>query len=138
MRASPDLRMGIELILLPRKFYSCSRAGPVLEIPASRSPGVVLNTFENQRNSLADADAHGAERISALGSQEMVERRGHKTRAAGAQGVPESNRATVWVHMRRVVRDSQFAQRGQRLRSECFVQFHDVHLSERQTCFGEK
>src|SRR6266403_620610 len=99
MRASPDLRMGIELILLPRKFYFCSRAGPVLEIPASRSPGVVLNTFENQRNSLADADAHGAERISTVSPQKLIERGGYKARAAGAQGVPEGNRATVGIHV---------------------------------------
>src|SRR6266446_7411397 len=133
MRASPDLKMGIELILLPRKFYFCSRAGPVLEISASRSPGVVLNAFENQRNSLAHTDAHGAERIFSLCTHELIERRSRKTRAAGAQGVPESNRAAVRIHVRRVVRNSQFAQHGQRLRSECLIQFHDIHLSERQS-----
>src|SRR6266403_5520935 len=129
MRASPDLRMGIELILLPRKFYFCSRAGPVLEIPASRSPGVVLNTFENQRNSLADADAHGAERISALGSQELVERGGYKPRAAGTQGMPESNRAAVRIHVWRVVWDSQFAQHGQRDRKSTRLNSSHVESS---------
>src|SRR6267154_1552715 len=98
MRASPDLRIGIELILLPRR--------PRLEIRASRSPGVALDAFENESNSLAHADAHGAERISAVGSQELVERRGYKPRAAGAQGMPECNRTAVGVHVRRVVRNS--------------------------------
>src|SRR5712664_377796 len=76
---------------------------------------VMLNTFQNHGNSLAHTDAHGAERISAIGSQELIERGGYKPRAASTQGVPESNRTAVWVHARRVVRNSQFAQDSQRL-----------------------
>src|SRR6266550_466743 len=98
MRASPDLRMGIELILLPRR--------PRLEIRASRSPGVALDAFENQGNSLAHTDAHGAERKSAIGSQKLVERGGYKPRAGSTQGVPKSDRTTVRIHVRRVARNS--------------------------------
>src|SRR6266566_4814349 len=101
MRASPDLRMGIEIVPSPAGI-----------LPA------MLDALQNHGNSLADTDAHGAERIFAVCTQELVERGGNKPRAAGAQGVPESNRTTVRIHVRSVVRDSQFAQHGQRLRRE--------------------
>src|SRR5258708_27477562 len=37
----------------------------------------MLNAFENQSNSLADTDAHGAQRMSAIGPQKLIERSGH-------------------------------------------------------------
>src|SRR5260370_42665831 len=97
MRASPDLRMGIEIVPSPAEI-----------LPRQ----AMLDALQNQGNSLADTDAHGAERIFAVCAQELVERGGNKPRAAGAQGVPESNCTTVRIHVRRVVRDSQFTQHG--------------------------
>src|SRR5882762_630720 len=106
--------MGIELILLPQEFCPGSRRPLgrqwiLLEAPAE------LHAFQNQGNSLAYTNAHGAERISAIGSQELVERGGYEPRAAGTQWVPESNRTAVRVDVRRVVRNYQFAQDSQRL-----------------------
>src|SRR5258708_1230116 len=100
MRASPDLRMGIEIFPSP---------------PEILPRQAMLDALQNQGNSLADTDAHGAERIFAVCAQELVERGGNKPRAAGTQGVPESNRATVRIHVLGVVWDSQFPQHGQRL-----------------------
>src|SRR5882762_5589259 len=75
----------------------------------------MLDAFENKGNSLAHTDAHGAERISAVGSQKLIEGRGYEPRAAGTQGVAESNGTTVWIHVRCVVWNSQFTQDSQRL-----------------------
>ena len=94
----------MEIILLPWKVFRSSRRGQIM-----------LDAFQNQGNSLAHTDAHGAERISAIGSQELVERGGYEPRAAGTQRVPESNRTAVRVDVRRVVRNSQFPQDSQRL-----------------------
>src|SRR5229473_710329 len=136
MWASPDSRMGIELILLPRELSSAHALAGYGKFGFTE-PGVALDAFQNESNSLAHADAHGAERVSTVSPQKLVERGGYKPRAAGTQGVSEGNRATVRIYVRRVVWNSQFAQHRQRLRSECFIQFHDIHLSERQSCFGE-
>ena len=75
----------------------------------------MLDAFENERNSLAHTDAHGAERRFSIRSQKLIERGGYKTRAAGTQGMAESNRTTVGIHVRRVVWNSEFAQHRQRL-----------------------
>src|SRR5260370_30981947 len=97
MRASPDLRMGIEIVPSPAEI-----------LPRQ----AMLDALQNQGNSLADTDAHGAERIFAVCAPELVERGGNKPRAAGAQGAPESNRTTVRTHVPAAVRDSHFAQHG--------------------------
>src|ERR1700732_322082 len=55
----------------------------------------MLDAFENQGNSLAYTDAHGAESVFSICPYELVERGGNKSRAAGAQRVAESNRTTV-------------------------------------------
>src|SRR6267143_2566263 len=113
--------MGIELILLPQEFWPDSRRQLgrqhicALKKWNFLEAQALLYAFQNHGNSLAHTDAHGAERISAIGSQELVERGGYKPRAAGTQRVPESNRTAVRVHARRVVRNSQFAQDSQRL-----------------------
>src|SRR6267143_5027914 len=118
MRESPESRMGIELTL-PVK-------GIILR----------LDTFQNQGNSLAYADAHGAQRVFSLCAQELVERRGDKARAAGSQRMTDGDGTAIWIHVRRVVWNSQFAQDSQCLRCEGFVQLDHVHLRQRQTGFG--
>src|SRR5260370_36003872 len=70
----------------------------------------ILDAFENQGNSLAHTDAHGAEGISTIGSQELIDRCGYKPRATGAQRVAESNRTAVRIPVRRVVRTYQLPQ----------------------------
>src|SRR5713226_2958319 len=99
MRASPDLRTGIELIFLPRKFCRTSQRSQTM-----------LDAFQNESNSLAHADAHGAESIFAIGAQELIERRGHQPRAAGAERVTDGNRATVGIYVRGVVWNFQIVQ----------------------------
>src|SRR5260370_34815826 len=70
----------------------------------------LLDAFENQGNSLAHTDAHGAERISTIRSQKLIERCGYKPRATGAQRVPERNRTAVRIHVLGVVWNSPSAQ----------------------------
>src|SRR6266852_1052160 len=97
----------------------------------------MLDAFQNQGDSLAHTDAHGAQRIFSLCAHKLVERGGYKPCSAGTEGVSYGDRTAVWIYVRRVVWNSQFAQDGQRLRGEGFVQFDDVHLPERQTRFGQ-
>src|SRR5260370_37354045 len=80
-----------------------------------REAQAILDAFQNEGNSLAHTDARGAERVSTIGSQELIERRGYRPRAAGTQGMPESNRTTVRIHLRHVAGNSQLAQDSQRL-----------------------
>jgi len=108
----------MEIILLPWKVFRSSRRGQIM-----------LDAFQNQGNSLAYTDTHGAERVFAFCAQELVERCGYKTSAAGAQRVADGDRATVWIDVRGVVWNSQFAQDRKGLRSEGFIQFDDVHLA---------
>lgn len=80
-----------------------------------RDAEAMLDAFENQGNPLAHADAHGTQRISAIGLQKLIESRAYKPRAAGTQRVAESNRTAIRVHVRCVVGNFQFAQHSQRL-----------------------
>ncbi|ENN88597.1 hypothetical protein RHSP_64717 [Rhizobium freirei PRF 81] len=48
--------------------------------------------------------------------------------------MPHGDGAAVRVHMRRVVRQAEVAQRGERLRSEGFVQLDEIHLADRKPC----
>src|SRR6266481_9124505 len=111
MRASPDLRTGI-LSISPAGILPRRAAKPGVETVAFPAK---LDAFQNQGNSLTHTDAHGAKRISAVGAQELIERRGYQPRAASAQRVPDSNRTTVGIDVRRVVWNFQLAQHCQRL-----------------------
>src|SRR5260370_5184958 len=112
MRASPDLRTGILSISLPQEFYRSALRNQIVEtggFPAK------LDAFQNQGNSLTHTDAHGAEGIFAISTQELIERRGHQPRAASTERVTDGNRATVGIDVRRVVRNFKLAQHCQRL-----------------------
>src|SRR5580692_10765395 len=80
-----------------------------------------LNAFKEDGDALAYADAHGAEGVFSGGAQELVHRSGDEARAAGAEGVAESNCATVGIYVGRVVGHAEFAENGEGLRGEGFV-----------------
>ena len=97
----------------------------VLERPSSLAREICafggLNAFEEDGDALAYADAHGAEGVFSGGAQELVHRSGDEARAAGAEGVAESNCATVGIYVGRVVGHAEFAENGEGLRGEGFV-----------------
>src|SRR4051794_39666501 len=62
-----------------------------------------LHPFERQRDSLADADAHGRERELAAAPPELL-RGGQREASAGhSERVAERDCAAVGVHLRRIV-----------------------------------
>src|SRR5260370_41096366 len=106
MRASPDSRTGILSISLPQEFYRSALRNQIVEtggFPAK------LNSFQNQGNSLTHTDAHGAERIFAISTQALIERRGHQPRPASTEKATDANRATGWINARSGVRNFKLA-----------------------------
>ena len=91
------------------------------------------DALDDHRNALADADAHGAQSITAASALQLVHRSSNQARAAHAEWVAECNRATILVDARVVVGDAKFTQHRDALRGERFIEFDDIHLSHGQT-----
>ena len=67
----------------------------------------LLCALQDQGDALANADAHGAERVTSVGACELARGRGGEPRAARAERMPERDRAAVRVDVRRIVGDTE-------------------------------
>src|SRR4051794_20949513 len=67
----------------------------------------ILHPFERERDSLADADAHGGEAKPAAGSLKLLGRGQREPRPRHAERVAERDRAAIGVHPRIVIGDPQ-------------------------------
>ena len=65
-----------------------------------------LHALQNHRDPLAHADAHGAQRVAALGAMQLVHRGCYQASSAGAQRMSQRNCAAVGIHLRRIVRQA--------------------------------
>src|ERR1700761_4807078 len=75
-----------------------------------------LDALDDECNSLADADAHGAKRVFLAGASELVCRGGDEPRAARAERMADRDRTAVRIHVRGVIFQSKPAHHRQRLR----------------------
>src|SRR5690242_17559885 len=91
-----------------------------------------LHPFERERDSLADADAHGRERQLAAGALELLGCGEREARAGHSERVAERDRSAVGVHLRRVVREAELAEDREPLRGERFVELDDVEVGDLQ------
>src|SRR3982751_1454073 len=66
---------------------------------ARRCAGDPLDALDDERDALAHADAHRAQRVAALGALQLVHRGGAQARAAGAGPMPMMRGATPAVAM---------------------------------------
>ena len=62
-----------------------------------------LNPLNHHRNALPHANAHGAQRVAAPGSMQLVDGGGDQPRTGCAQRVAQRNRAAVGIDARVVV-----------------------------------
>src|SRR5581483_5825447 len=88
------------------------------------------DTLHHERDALPYADAHRAQRVAPAGALEVQQRRGREARTGGAQRMAQRDRAAIRIHVRRIVRNPQHAQHGERLRGERLVELDDVHLPD--------
>src|SRR5664279_4400847 len=87
----------------------------------SRCPVVGSNLFDDGRNALAAADAHGGDAVLSTVGFEAAEQGGEDAGAAGAQRVPDGDGTAPGVHLGGVV--AAGADHSKALRGEGFVQF---------------
>jgi hypothetical protein len=90
------------------------------------------DAFDDDGDALADADTHGAKRITPAGSDQLIGCGRNQTRPRHPQRMAERNGATVRVYACVVIRQAQIAQDCQRLRGKGLVQFNDIHLFQRK------
>src|SRR5215470_8228225 len=95
------------------------------------------DAFEDDGDALADADAHGAKGVAAVGTEELIERGCDEAGAAGSERMAYGDGAAVGIHMRSVIGDAEIAQDGESLRSESLVELDDVHLRKLEASFSE-
>src|SRR3954454_20735387 len=74
-----------------------------------------LHPFESERDSLADADAHGGERELAAAALKLLRRGQCEACARHAERVAERDRAAVGVHVGSIVGKAELPQDGERL-----------------------
>src|SRR6218665_1211030 len=73
------------------------------------------DAFDDQGDALADADAHGAQRIAAAAAMQLVDGGGDQPRTAGAERMAQGNGAPVRIDARIVVGQAKVAHDGQSL-----------------------
>jgi hypothetical protein len=90
----------------------------------------VSHPFENDRDALADADAHRRQRVASTGRVQSIHAGRGQAGAAGAERMTEGDRTALRVDALVVVAQPEFAQDGKSLGSEGLIQFDDVDLFE--------
>src|SRR5262245_36711226 len=92
----------------------------------TRAPGArcfgsrcLVNAFDNSGDTLPHADAHGREAVATAAFFHFVNERRHDSCAAAAEGVTESNGATVNVQFRGI--DAELSNASNHLGSKGFV-----------------
>ena len=80
---------------------------------------VLVQSFDDDRDALADADAHGAQGVAGpfadpVAALQFVQCRGHQPGAAHAQRMAQGNGTAIGVDVGGVVRESQFTENGHR------------------------
>src|SRR5208337_924057 len=101
--------------------------GPAISQHRHHSP-VSSDAFQNHGDALANADAHGAEGITPLGAQQLIERSDHEAPTAGAEWMAYGDGSAIGVDVRGIVGEAEFAKDRESLGGEGFVQFDHVHL----------
>ena len=81
----------------------------------------IIHPSERERDSLADADAHGRKRQLSAGPLKLLGGGERQAGARHAERMAERDRATVGVHSGIVVGDAELAQDGEALGRESLV-----------------
>ena len=90
------------------------------------------NALKHHGDALPHADAHGAKRVAAAASGELISGRGGEPRPRCAKRVAERDGSAIRIDARIVIADPECSRHGQRLRSKRFIQFDDIYLLETQ------
>src|SRR5260370_37604057 len=83
------------------------------ESDTSSVVGFTLDSFQNNGDSLPDADAHGAPRVASARSTQLMYHSRDQPCAPRTQWMTDGDCATVWVHVRGVVRYTEMARHGE-------------------------
>src|SRR5208283_1954687 len=70
------------------------------------------DAFENYGNPLANADAHGAKRVTSFSAQQLIERGGHQAPSARAKRMSDGDGAAIGIDVRGIVRQAKLAKNG--------------------------
>src|SRR5437763_6667076 len=92
----------------------------------------ILHPFERERDSLADADAHGGERALAAGSLQLLGGGKNEARPGHAERMAERDRTAVGVHVWRIIGEAELAEHGERLCGEGVGQLDHVEVADLQ------
>src|SRR5699024_1120121 len=89
------------------------------------------HAFEDGRDALAAADAHGLEAVAGLAAVHLAQHGGQDPAAGGADGMAERDARTVDIESIEVaLAQAPFASDGERLRGEGFIEFDEVDVGQ--------
>src|SRR6185312_14214682 len=122
---------------MPSRWSRCASSRPAGPAPTMPTCVRISDTLDDHGDSLADADAHGAEGVAAFGALQLIDGGREEPCAACAERMAEGNSAALRIDAWVVVGNVQLAKHREALGGESFVQLDDVDLIERQSRFGE-
>jgi formate dehydrogenase subunit delta len=91
-----------------------------------------------QRNPLADTDAHRCKRIALADAHQLFGRSHRKARARHPERMAKRNRTAVGIYPRIIVAKAELAKYGQTLCSKCFVKLDHCQIVNSQPVSGEQ
>src|SRR3546814_7886018 len=92
----------------------------------------LLEPFPDRGDTLATADAHGRQTVSASGALKLENELGRDDRTGGADGMPKGDSAAIRIHLGRI--EAELTRNRTRLRRECLVRLRsEEHTSELQS-----
>ena len=99
--------------------------------PLRRPPALADEALDDDRDPLADADAHGGESVPCLAASELVHQGRDDAHAARAQRMAQGDRAAVLVDALRI--ELEVADAGDHLRREGLVHLDAIHVACRES-----
>src|SRR3546814_13273152 len=90
----------------------------------------LLEPFPDRGDTLATADAHGRQTVSASGALKLENELGRDDRTGGADGMPKGDSAAIRIHLGRI--EAEITRNRTRLRRECLVRLDHVEICDSQ------
>src|SRR6185503_13919119 len=105
---------------IPSRWSRCASSRPAGPAPTMPTCVRISDTLDDHRDSLADADAHGAERVASFGALQLIDGRREQTCSTGAERMAERDGAALRIDARIIVCNVQLAKDRETLRGEGF------------------
>src|SRR5262249_27740207 len=112
----------------PLAFHSSAVPRCLMSIGSSAPTPALSHPLQYDGDALADADAHGDERIASAGALQLARGSQRKARARGAQRMAHGDGAAIGIDASVVSRKAKALEARQHLGGKRFIDLDQVHV----------